>query len=242
MGKSVAGPQSIPVCDRSGRWELPLRVSGRARRASFRASPWQGIELVVPRGFDLRQVATLVQTHRLWLERRRAELACVQPAPSHPPEIRLETPRARYALRYRGQSDTRPAVIEPEPGALEVYGAAAPALQGWLKARAALVLPPMLEAVVAETGLAHAGVCVRLARSRWGSCSARRKIMLNATLLFLPPELVRHVMVHELCHTRYLNHSSRFWALVEQHDPDWRSLRSRLREEACRLIPAWVCG
>jgi predicted metal-dependent hydrolase len=78
-----------------------------------------------------------------------------------------------------------------------------------------------------------------LQRSRWGSCSPKLKISLNASLLFLPPHLVRYVLVHELCHTRHLDHSRRFWSLVARHEPlhkDRRRELAALRYE----VPGWV--
>jgi predicted metal-dependent hydrolase len=57
--------------------------------------------------------------------------------------------------------------------------------------------------------------------------------------LFLPPRLVRYLMVHELCHLRHLDHSPRFWAKVELHAPNWRRLERELHA-ARRLVPDWV--
>jgi predicted metal-dependent hydrolase len=57
--------------------------------------------------------------------------------------------------------------------------------------------------------------------------------------LFLPADLVDHVLLHELAHTRHLNHSQRFWRLLARLDPDWRSHHARLRD-ARQCVPAWV--
>jgi predicted metal-dependent hydrolase len=80
---------------------------------------------------------------------------------------------------------------------------------------------------------------MRLQRTRWGSCSAQRTVSLNAALLLLEPELVRYLMVHELCHLRWLDHSRRYWRLVERFEPDFRALDRRLTE-AWRELPAWL--
>jgi predicted metal-dependent hydrolase len=76
-------------------------------------------------------------------------------------------------------------------------------------------------------------------RARWGSCSRERVISLNARLLLLSPPLVDYVLVHELCHTRELNHSRKFWRLVALHCPGYLRLRADLRR-AGTLLPAWV--
>jgi predicted metal-dependent hydrolase len=82
-------------------------------------------------------------------------------------------------------------------------------------------------------------VHVRLQRTRWGSCSSSRSVSLNAGLLFLAPELVRYLLIHELCHMIAMNHSRRFWCAVERFEPDCRDLDRRLAE-AWGEIPIWA--
>ncbi len=73
----------------------------------------------------------------------------------------------------------------------------------------------------------------------WGSCSSKKNINLNYKLLFLPARLVRYVLVHELCHIVHLDHSRRFWALVEQYEPDYARLKKELRH-ADHYMPEWI--
>jgi predicted metal-dependent hydrolase len=80
---------------------------------------------------------------------------------------------------------------------------------------------------------------VRRQRTRWGSCSTQGTISLNACLLFQSPAVVRYLMVHELCHRRHMNHSRRFWALVESLEPGWKPLDAELLQ-GWRKVPAWV--
>jgi len=72
------------------------------------------------------------------------------------------------------------------------------------------------------------------ARTRWGSCSQRSGIRLNWRLVHFPPALVDYVVAHEVAHLREMNHSPRFWSVVEQLYPDWRTARAELK----RLGPA----
>jgi predicted metal-dependent hydrolase len=75
------------------------------------------------------------------------------------------------------------------------------------------------------------------ARTRWGSCSHQGGIALNWRLIFMPLPIVDYVVAHELAHLKEMNHSPRFWAVVEQLCPEWRSRRLELRQLA-RQIPA----
>ena len=77
------------------------------------------------------------------------------------------------------------------------------ALKEWLTDKAEERLIPWLKRISDEIGLSYSAVLIRQRQTRWGSCSARRLISLNARLLFLPPELVTYVLVHELCHTKH---------------------------------------
>jgi predicted metal-dependent hydrolase len=66
------------------------------------------------------------------------------------------------------------------------------------------------------------------ARTQWGSCSAHGRVRLNWRLIHVPLSLVDYVVVHELAHLRELNHSRRFWALVESAYPGFRAARREL--------------
>lgn len=74
------------------------------------------------------------------------------------------------------------------------------------------------------------------ARTRWGSCSHHGGISLNWRLIHMPLPVVDYVVCHELAHLKEMNHSPRFWSVVEQLCPDWRALRLALRQQAL-IIP-----
>ena len=74
---------------------------------------------------------------------------------------------------------------------------------------------------------------------RWGSCSRRRTISLNARLLFFAPDLVDYVLLHELCHTVCMNHSARFWKLLASLEPSCRAIHKQMRD-GWKRVPAWV--
>ena len=108
-----------------------------------------------------------------------------------------------------------------------------------LRAEGRRVLVPRLEALAARHALDYARVAVRGQRSVWGSCSSRGTVSLNYKLLFLSPALVDYVLLHELVHTRHLDHSAAFWRLLESVSPDARALDRELRSAGDR-VPPWL--
>jgi predicted metal-dependent hydrolase len=136
-------------------------------------------------------------------------------------------------------------VIESNPDALAFFGPVADpavcrrALRRWLLRKGQDHLLPRLADVSRGCSLPYSRSTVRVARSRWGSCSHLGVISLNARLLLLSPALVDYVLVHELCHTRQPNHSSAFWALVARHCPAYQDHRRELRA-AGKQLPAWA--
>ena len=73
-------------------------------------------------------------------------------------------------------------------------------------------------------------VSIRKQKTRWGSCSTKNNINLNANLLHLPPELIDYVLLHELVHTRVKNHSKDFWDELETVVPNARQVDRRLKD------------
>ncbi len=73
-------------------------------------------------------------------------------------------------------------------------------------------------------------VSIRLNRTRWGSCSSLGNLNFDYRILFLKPDIQDYLLVHELCHLKEMNHSKRFWKLVEIGVPDYKYLRNKLKE------------
>ena len=81
----------------------------------------------------------------------------------------------------------------------------------------------------AHYGHAYKRVFIKNSKSRWGSCSSRGNLNFNYKLIFLPPEVLDYVVVHELCHLRHFNHGPEFWATVGEVLPNHKELRQKLR-------------
>ena len=73
-------------------------------------------------------------------------------------------------------------------------------------------------------------VAVRSQKTRWGSCSTKGNVNFNYLLAYMPEELLDYVVIHELAHRRYMNHSKDFWSEVEKYCPDYKKRRKELKE------------
>lgn len=99
-----------------------------------------------------------------------------------------------------------------------------------LRKQARGYLPGRLGLLAGRYGFTYTGVKINSAHTRWGSCSSRRNINLSLFLMLLPSRLSDYVLLHELCHTREMNHGPRFWALMDSvTDGCARALRTELR-------------
>lgn len=86
------------------------------------------------------------------------------------------------------------------------------------------------EEVVRLTSLSAKSISFREYKARWGCCDARGNIVFNYKLLMLDERFWRYVILHELCHTVYMNHSAKFYSLMESYMPDFRRIRAELKE------------
>jgi predicted metal-dependent hydrolase len=72
-------------------------------------------------------------------------------------------------------------------------------------------------------------ILFRKMKNRWGSCNYKKKILIfNKNLELLPKELIKHIVIHEMCHLIVRNHNKEFWALVSKLDPDFKEKRKML--------------
>lgn len=103
-----------------------------------------------------------------------------------------------------------------------------------LRTQAKAELPPRLAELAALHGFHYNKVFIKNNVSNWGSCSSLGNINLNLRLVELPSQLRDYVMLHELCHLKYLNHSPEFHALLESVCPGHRALARQMKEYKIR--------
>lgn len=235
--------------------QYTVRVSRRAKYVNLQITLHKGLEVIVPQGFDLRHLPEIIRGKRRWIERTAQRLhaqrevlnaSCPGPVPRR---IHLRAIGEEWRVVYRtGDRAGRPArdgfdrawnrqlTIAHDEGDV---AACKQALREWLKKRARREIVPIIMRLSQRFELPYARTSIRGQTTIWGSCSARRNISLNYKLLFLPRQLVRYVCIHELCHTRHLNHSRRFWSLVGRLMPEYPDMEQELRN-AWRYVPLWV--
>jgi hypothetical protein len=225
-----------------------LRHSVRARRIRIEVRPDRSLLIVVPAGTREDQWLPFVLGRRSWirksLQRIGPEMLPAGKSEILPARIELVCQAACYELDHRAGNRN---LAIARGGRLTVTtreastALARTVLRAWLVRQARTEFSARLARLSARTHLEHGRLSIRGQKTRWGSCSAKGDISLNYKLLFLPTELVNHVILHELVHTRHMDHSARFWERLEQYDPKTRQHRNALRQ-AGRELPAWLTG
>ena len=224
-----------------------VRESGRAKRLSIKVFPRGRVEVVVPKRTRPADVRDFVEAHRDWIKNARARFAA-----EHPPEpfalpssVKLPGIERTFCVRYERDDGSKTVRYRVSGNTLILAGATrdeskcVTALKRWLTALAKKEYLPRLRALSALTTNAFRKMHVRGQKTCWGSHSSTGTISLNYCLMFLDPQHLRYVMIHELCHARHMNHSQRFWRLVSSFEPNFRRLDKDLNS-SWKRIPTWV--
>ena len=98
-----------------------------------------------------------------------------------------------------------------------------------LKERAKNIIEPILEKYSILMGVSYEKVSINSAKTRFGSCSSRKTLNFSYRLALYPYEAIEYVCVHELAHLTEMNHSKKFWAIVEKYLPDYKERRKLLK-------------
>ena len=236
-GGAAAQEQAHSLVIEGTRVDLVLRRS--ARRSFALQVDHRGARVAVPLRTPLGEVERFVHSHGRWLLDRLQARAAARPSPvldvvdgaTVPLFGRALTLRLREGriTRWRPLTDDREELLLPT--AVDPLRALLRALQ----ARALAWYRGRIEEYCHRLGLPVPAVRLSHARTRWGSCSSRSGIRLHWRLVHLPPALIDYVVAHEVAHLVEMNHSPRFWAVVERLYPDWRSARAALSQASASL-------
>ena len=213
-----------------------IKVNNRARRLTFRTRE-DAIHVTVPPGTRLTEIKNAIEELRSRLRVSRQK----QARPLIDLNYRIDTEFFKLRLvsgqreRFLSRSELGEMQIICPPEA----NFADEQLQAWLRKvieeglrrNAKIILPPRLYMLSQKHNLPYECVKINSSNGRWGSCSARRNINLSYYLVLLPKHLIDYVLLHELSHTREMNHGERFWALLDElAEGKSQALRQELKQ------------
>lgn len=215
--------------------EIQITRNVRSTRLRLRVDQTQ-IRLTAPVFCSKRQIQSFIDQSEQWLietwQKQQEKIIQIDKTLpqtlsvfnlDRPLEIIYKTQKHCFILNSQHQlliSDRQP----------EIY------LKAFVIDYAKQYLPLYLNELSQSSGLSYAKCSIRQPKTRWGSCSAKHDIMLNAGLVLFAQEVTRYVCVHELAHTKHFDHSARFWSLVETHDQNFKQHRKILKTT---LMPWW---
>ena len=211
--------------------EYSVRRSPRARTVRVSVESDGTVQVTLPRRAPDRAAAEAVRELSPWIERRRRALA----------RAASELERTPGTVPFLGEE----LVLVAEPGRERVHrrgdtllvprGDATAALERWYRRAARAEVAPRLDAAVARAGTGYRSLTIRGQRTRWASCSANGGMSFNWRLLLAAEAVLDYVVEHEVCHLEVMDHSQRFWRLLESRVPDWREHARWLRRYGSTL-------
>lgn len=231
--QSSKSPESI---DDPEFGQIAIKRNAKARYVRLRLGDDGALIVTLPRLAAIKNAYELVESSRAqirsWRQKHAKKMVMLNDGDrvgqSHTIHFH---PSSRAVIRV---SVRELAIIVEYPETLfhtdpKVQKAARPHIQKALQKEARAYLPRRLKYLSEQYGFHFERIRYGTQKGRWGSCSSSGTISLNVGLMLLEPELIDYVLVHELCHTRQMNHSEDFWKLVELHIPDYKKRRKILK-------------
>ena len=220
-------PQDVTI--RDTRVEVTFRRSQRAKRLRLRIAEGK-LEVVVPLRVSRVDAWRLLRDHEQWIVKHVQNH--IERGIGGEQGVFL---RGEF-LSLKWIEGTRKGVFVSD-GVVSVFGADPMGqLKSWLRQQATRAIHEALELHTIGMGLHPNKVSLRDQKTKWGACTSRGTVTFNWRLVMAPPEVLEYVVIHELAHLQELNHSSRFWDIVESHCPQHKVHKKWLRENGRFLV------
>ena len=213
---------------------IGVRTSKRARRLRL-VSGINGVEAIVPPDFRAEELENFVSSKRDWIIKTSRYYAKLKErcGPLEPGTIYFLGSKYRFHI----VKDKFPSAVVSDAMKLITFHVTdmrkqKQEMQRWYKEQTGNIIAERLPALAARLGLKYNKVSIKSQSSRWGSCSKKGNLNFNLLLAAAPLEVIDYVMIHELTHLAVLDHSPRFWQLVEQSDPEYKKHKEWLASYA----------
>ncbi len=226
---------------------LTIRKSSRAKRLSIKVFPRGLVEVVSPKNKKNSEIYKFIVSQKDWIKKTREQFSKIytQEPFKLPNYINLSGIGQQLNVDYVYKENVNSVKYQSKKGRIILIGnifdeeLCVSALKRWLARLARSEFKNILLQLSKQIGNSFHKLQIRGQRSCWGSYSSSGSLSLNYCLLFLNPIQLRYVIIHELCHVTHLNHSQKFWKLVERYEPNYKKLDSELNNSWDK-IPVWL--
>ena len=219
---------------RIGRYDVSV-TKKRIKNLYLRVSPQGGsISVNAPLRFSDEEIVRFVLSREEWIEQQLSKQTGQKPrAYEDGEELPYFGRRLTLRLRYRNgrakaerKGETLELTIRQDADTLSRKKT----IDAWYRAELYEMAGAMLPAAERTVGKRAGEIKVRDMKTRWGTCNIKTAaITLNLRLAEKPPECLRYVLTHELCHLHEAGHGERFWKRMDAYYPDWKRIRKLLK-------------
>lgn len=220
--------------------EVPYLLRRGRRKTIGLSIDQRGLRVGAPSRAGLDEIEALLRKHSTWVLQKLDAWRSHAERPAFAVQDGAQLPWLGGQLQITLASDARRVVWSHDGGRLYLpHSNPGTTLQRALRQRVRQHLGHRLGELAARLGVQTPPLTLSSARTRWGSCNSRGHVRLNWRLGFFPPAVIDYVVAHELAHLKEMNHSPRFWSVVETLCPEWRQRRAELKSLAPALATYW---
>ena len=211
------------------------KVHPRARRLTMRVNGEGQVVITTPRYTPLRVIERFVSEHQHWITAQK-QLVASKPSPETRTEVMIFGKTYQKQIKFSRQHQVGirisqdSLILNPADSQTTKWGEKEKRqLHRFLKHTAEHYISPRANQLGKLMDINFNSITLREQKTRWGSCSSKGNLNFNWRLVHYRPEIIDYVIIHELAHRTHMNHSAKFWHLVEKYDPEYRKHRGFLK-------------
>ena len=207
-----------------------LKYSKRARYLRMQIKNKAELEVILPRGYQVSDAEKFLRQKSVWIKRHLVNSARIGDKfylLGH--KISVTQNHDLFTKRHKVIFKNDHLIITSPSDSIEDSVAI---YNRWLRRLAKKSLITRVHKIAKKLNFEINRISIRAQKTRWGSCSKTGNLSFNYNLMKFPKEVIDYVIIHELCHLKEMNHSKKFWKLVEEFCPNYKFLRNELKNHS----------
>jgi predicted metal-dependent hydrolase len=220
-------------CD-SDSIEVLTRRSPRAKKVSIKITGHNGVELVIPKNITEKQALNFLYSKERWIVEKSKEIG-IKNRTYFEEGSQIPIQGDVYIIQHSGSIRGRTRLEGDKLIVCGEKGVLSKRVKDFLQDLAKKEIVARAEIEAQKLGVNYSRITIRDTNSRWGSCSHKKNLSFSWRLIMAPRDVLEYVVAHEVAHLIEMNHSKKFWQLVESIFPSHRLSRNWLKDKGVML-------